>query len=62
MLTTEEANKILRRNRRTILLCRVGIVLMYVLKAVSFVISVLFWTITIVLMVSALKSVSRRRR
>ena len=62
MLTTEEANKILRRNRRTIVICRVGIVLMYLLKAVSLVISVLFWTITIVLMASALKSGSRRRR
>ena len=62
MLTTQEANKILRRNRRTVLFCRVGIVLMYALKVLSFVISVLFWTITIVLMASALKSHSRRRR
>lgn len=62
MLTTEEANKILRRNRRTIVICRLGIALMYVLKVVSLVISVLFWTITIVLMASALKSGSRRRR
>jgi hypothetical protein len=37
-------------------------VLMYALNVVSFVISVLFWTITIVLMASALKSGSRRRR
>jgi hypothetical protein len=35
---------------------------MYVLKVVSLVISVLFWTITIVLMASALKPGSRRRR
>jgi uncharacterized membrane protein len=62
MMTTQEANKILRRNRRTIVMCRVGIVLMYALKVMSFVISVLFWVVTIVLMASALNSRSRRSR
>jgi hypothetical protein len=61
-MTTQEANKILRRNRRTIVMCRVGILLMYALKAVSFVISALFWVVTIALMASALNSHSRRRR
>jgi hypothetical protein len=61
MLTTQEANKILRRNRRNLAIGRALIILMYGLRALSFVISVAFWILTAFLLVSILKSNSRRR-
>jgi uncharacterized membrane protein len=62
MLTTQDANKILRRNRRNLAIGKAVVVMVYGLQVLSFVISILFWVVTIVLMASALNSRSRRRR
>ena len=62
MLTTQEANKILRRNHRNLAIGKAAVVMVYGLWVLFFVISILFWAVTIVLMASALNSRSGRRR
>src|SRR6202035_5062140 len=62
MLTTQEANKILRRNHRNLAIGKAAVVMVYGLRVLFFVISILFWAVTIVLMASALNSRSGRRR
>jgi hypothetical protein len=62
MLSTREQDKILRRNRRNLAIGKGVVIMAYGLRALSLVVSVVFWALTIVLMASALNSRSRRRR